>query len=286
MRAPDLTLIQISDTHIQPAGELMHGRIDTLANLAVALDAIAGSGAAVHGLLLTGDLANDGEESAYRRLKTTLDKAAESLGCPVIYAMGNHDDRAAFRAVLVGEPGDGDTTAPYDAVHWLGGLRVVVLDSTAPGRHDGHLDDGQLAWLGAELAAPAPLGTVLVLHHPPLPSPVSTVHLLRLREPERLAEVLAGTDVRMILTGHAHHTGCGALAGIPVWVSPAVAYRVESLSPRERLRGVVGSGITRVDLIDGTFVATAVDLAESPAVYDEDEAAMVRYISDLTPSAG
>jgi hypothetical protein len=98
--------------------------------------------------------------------------------------------------------------------------------------------------------------------------------------------VIAGTDVRIVLTGHAHHTGCGALAGVPVWVAPALAYRVEALPPRDRLRGAVGSGITRVDLIGGTFVATAIDLATAPAVYDEDEDEMVRYIRDHTAQAG
>ena len=234
----------------------------------------------MHGLLLTGDLTDDGSTAAYRRLRSVVEPAAERLGCPVIYAMGNHDERGAFRSVLFG---DTSGIGPYDAVHHIGGLRVIVLDSTTPGRHDGRLERGQLDWLCAELARPAPLGTVLVVHHPPLPSPVPTVHLLRLQDARSLASVIADSDVRIVLTGHAHHTGCGALAGIPVWVAPALAYRVDALPPRDRLRGTVGSGMSRVDLIDGTFVVTAIELATAAAVYEEDEDKMVRYIRDLTP---
>ncbi|KAA2261429.1 metallophosphatase [Solihabitans fulvus] len=283
MTAPDLTLIQLSDSHIVGDDTLMHGAVDTLANLTAALDAVHASGVAVHGLLLSGDLTDNGSPAAYRRLRAVVEPAAARLRCPAIYAMGNHDERSAFRAALLpDDPGDG----PCDTVHRIAGLRIIVLDTTVPGRHDGHLDAEQLDWLRAQLAQSAPLGTVLVLHHPPLPSPVPTVHLLRLKDADRLAAVVAGSDVRLVLSGHAHHTGCGTLAGIPVWVSPALAYRVDTLPPRERLRGVVGSGLTRIDLIDGAFVATAVDLVGAPPVYDRDRDDLVRYVSDRTRELG
>ncbi|WP_409495467.1 metallophosphoesterase family protein [Amycolatopsis sp. cmx-11-12] len=279
MSRPELTLIQLSDPHIvaDPGGRL-HGHVDTLAVLESALDTVTRSGAEVHGLLLTGDLTEDGSPVAYRRLRA----AVERLGVPIVYAMGNHDDRAAFRGELLDEPG----SEPYHAAHEIDGVRIVVLDSTRPGRHDGHLDDDQLEWLRTELVVPAPRGTVLVVHHPPLPSPVPTVHLLRLRDAGRLAECLAGSDVRLVVTGHAHHTGCGALAGIPVWVSPALAYRVEALPPRARLIGSAASGLSRIDLIDGAFVATAVDLGAAAPVYDEDEASRVRWVAEHTAQAG
>ncbi|WP_410656944.1 metallophosphoesterase family protein [Amycolatopsis sp. lyj-112] len=279
MSRPELTLIQLSDPHIvaDPGGRL-HGRVDTLAVLESALDTVTRSGAEVHGLLLTGDLTDDGSPVAYRRLRA----AVERLGVPIVYAMGNHDDRAAFRSELLGKPG----SEPYHATHEIDGVRIVVLDSTRPGRHDGHLDDDQLKWLRTELVKPAPRGTVLVVHHPPLPSPVPTVHLLRLRDAGRLAESLAGSDVRLVVTGHAHHTGCGALAGIPVWVSPALAYRVEALPPRARLVGSAASGLSRIDLIDGAFVATAVDVGAAMPVYDEDEATRVRLVAEHTSQAG
>jgi 3',5'-cyclic-AMP phosphodiesterase len=275
--SPELTLIQFSDTHICPDGELLHGVVDTNATFEAAIGTMLSSGSRVHGLLLTGDLANDGKPEAYRRLATALVPAAEALGADIVYAIGNHDDRAAFRAELLSTS---DGSGPVDSVHWIEGVRVVVLDSSTPGRPEGRLDPGQLDWLRAQLAGPAPRGSILVVHHPPLPSPVASAHLLRLYDAGRLAAVLAGTDVGMIVTGHAHHTGCGALAGIPVWVSPALAYRSDPLPPPNRLRGRVGAGISRIDLIDGVFIATAVDIGDSPVVYDSDKEAMVRHAID------
>lgn len=264
--------MQISDTHLTGDGAPVHGLVDTAAALETALARVTASGAEVDALLFTGDLAQNGEPGAYRRLRALAEPAAAALGATPIYAMGNHDERGAFAAELLGTSGD----RPLDAVHDLGGLRVVVLDSTTPGRHEGRLEDEQLAWLEAELATPAPEGTVVVVHHPPLRSPVPTVDLLRLHDSARLGEALAGSDARIVLTGHAHHTGCGAIGGVPVWISPAIVYRVDPLPPRGRLRATTGAGITRVDLMDGTFVATAIDLAADQAIYEYEEAARVR----------
>ncbi|WP_326836030.1 metallophosphoesterase [Amycolatopsis rhabdoformis] len=274
---PELTLIQLSDTHLCAEGELLHGSVDTFATLETALGTITSSRARVHGLLLTGDLANEGKPEAYRRLASALAPAAAELRAEVVYAMGNHDERAAFRRELRPDsPGDG----PVDSVRWIEGVRVVVLDSSTPARPDGRLEPAQLEWLRDELASPAPRGSLLAVHHPPLPSPVPSAHLLRLQNADDLATALTGTDVRLIVTGHAHHTGCGSLAGIPVWVGPALAYRSDPLPPPGRLRGRVGAGISRIDLIDGAFVATAVEIGAAPVVYDDDKEERVRYALD------
>ncbi|GLZ36511.1 metallophosphoesterase [Actinokineospora sp. NBRC 105648] len=275
---PDLTLVQFTDTHIMPAGKLMHGTVDTSANLAAALDMVVASGTRVDAFLLTGDLTDNGSPEAYRRLAAALHPVAESLGAQVIHAMGNHDERAAFRTELLGEPA-ADTE--YDAVFDVRGLRVVVLDSSEPGKHDGHLSPAQLDWLGKVLTEPAPRGTVVVAHHPPLPSPVPTVHLLRLRQADQLAEVIAGTDVRLVVTGHAHHAGVGAVAGVPVWVGPALAYATVPVPPSGRLQGNAHAAFSRIDVFGDQVVVTAVPVTPAAEVYDVDEAerlAMVRAV--------
>ncbi|WP_261555000.1 metallophosphoesterase [Frankia tisae] len=278
----ELTLIQVSDTHLLPAGQLMHDRVDTFALLETVAATVASSTGPVAGILLTGDLADDGSPASYRRLRQIIDPLAAKLGAPVVYTMGNHDERLAFRAELL-NGADVPADHPCDSIHLVNGLRLVALDSTTPGRHDGWLTDAQLAWLAGVLATPAPRGTLLIVHHPPLPSPVPTVHLLRLAAAQRLADVVAGTDVHMILSGHAHHAGAGALAGIPVWISPALAYDADPLPPDGRLRGLLGGGFSRIDLIDGQFVATAIPLTPAGHVYNNDRAEMVEFIRSVTP---
>ncbi|MEU5851478.1 metallophosphoesterase [Saccharopolyspora shandongensis] len=277
MTRPDLTLIQLSDTHLRPADGLMHGVVDTTANLITAVQVIENSETDVAALLLTGDLADNGAPAAYRRLRGVVEPAARRLGAEVSYAMGNHDERAAFRAELLDDPFG---TGPCDSVFTVDGLRVVALDSSEPGQHDGHLSEAQLDWLADELATTSPRGTVLVSHHPPLPSPVPTVHLLRLRGADRLADVLKGTDVRLIVSGHAHHAGCGALAGIPVWVGPALAYEVAAVPPRGRLRAGADAAFSRIDVFGEQIVATAVPLSTADRVYDVDAAERLRMVHE------
>src|SRR3546814_17269213 len=74
------------------------------------------------------------------------------------------------------------TQEPVTGVWDLGGLRLVALDSTVPGWHHGDVDAAQLAWLRGVLAEPAPLGTLLALHHPPLPTHIPFFDILELRD--------------------------------------------------------------------------------------------------------
>lgn len=166
------------------------------------------------------------------------------------------------------------------------GLRVIGLDSTTPGRHDGRLEPEQLAWLGEQLRRPAERGTLLVLHHPPLPSAIPAAEFLKLQDADRLAEVLAGSDVRMILCGHNHMTAAAALAGIPVWVGPALAYRIDAMAPAGRQQAYAGAGFTRLDVLGETVIATAVDAIPVHRIYDKSETEVQERLSALAADAG
>ena len=124
------------------------------------------------------------------------------------------------------------------AVHDLGGLRLIVLDTTVPGWHHGDLDDAQLEWLRLELATAAPLGTILAMHHPPLPSHIPLFDILELRDQSRLARVVAGTDVRAILAGHLHYSTSGTFAGVPVSVAAATCYTMDLARPAAEVNGM------------------------------------------------
>jgi len=262
---PTHTVIQLSDTHVVPDGELYHGLIDTLGNVGAAFDQIERSGVDVAALVLSGDLVDAGDLPSYRRLRAYVEKRAGALGLPVLYLMGNHDSRGPLREGLLGaEP----TTEPYDYVFWSGDLRIIALDSTEPGEVLGVLSDEQLAWLAAELATPAPAGTILALHHPPVPSPIPLLNSIGLEAPERLGRVIAGTDVKIVICGHAHYASASMLGGVPVWVAGATAYTAHALGPAGGYLAVTGSLFTRIDVFAGQAVATAVPAPGGAPVYE------------------
>jgi 3',5'-cyclic AMP phosphodiesterase CpdA len=211
-------------------------------------------------------------------LRVLVEPFAARLGVPVMYLPGNHDTRPAFRANLLDLEASEDNS---DQVTWCEGLRVIGLDSTAVGGHYGELDDEQLVWLDAELAKPAPFGTVIAFHHPPIPGPIEAINLLGLRDPERLTAVIAARGVKMLLAGHTHHASAGVLGGVPVWVATATAYQVDvPASGTGVLRGIPGSGFTRVDVTEAGAVATHVQVLPSEHhLYDVDLELMRRAIT-------
>ena len=207
---PKHFLLHVSDTHFVGNG-LLYGSVDVEAHLTELLAQFENSYARPEAIVVTGDLADTGDPAAYRRLRGIVEPIALRLGARVIWVMGNHDSRAAVRVCLLDEEPSVD---PIDQVHWLGGLRVISLDTSVPGRHHGELSEQQLAWLGAELATPAPDGTVLAMHHPPVPSVLDLAVLVELQDQHQLAAVIAGSDVRSILAGHLHYATTATFAGV------------------------------------------------------------------------
>ncbi|MGQ4599360.1 metallophosphoesterase [Nocardia sp. R6R-6] len=281
------TIVQLTDTHIRPAGQLVHGMVDTYANLTHVLQQLRASRQRIDALVLSGDLTDTGSPEAYRRLRAAVEPVAEELGAKTVYVMGNHDERTAFATEMLGVAAASvDPDVTHDQVVDVAGVRVIALDSTTPGRHDGRLEERQLDWLADQLRERARHGTLLVLHHPPIRSPIAATEYLRLEQPERLAEVLAGSDVRLIICGHNHLTGAAALAGIPVWIGPALSYRIDPIAPVDRHRGLTGFGYSRIDLLGSTLVATAIEATPAEVVYDRPKQDVLEQLAALAAEAG
>jgi 3',5'-cyclic AMP phosphodiesterase CpdA len=236
---PTHAVAHISDPHLLAGGALQYGHVDTEARLSAALARLGRLDPAPQALVFTGDLADKAEPKAYLRLRELVEPVAESLGAQVIWVMGNHDERAAYARHLFDSDPESDSDATQDRVHDVAGLRVISLDTSVPGWHHGELTDQQLAWLGEVLSSPAPHGTVLAVHHPPIPVPMMRIaEIIELKDQQRLADVVRGSDVRAIIGGHFHFTSHSMFAGIPVSVASATCYTSE-LAPDDRLLSAV-----------------------------------------------
>ena len=274
------TILHLSDTHLLAGNPPLGGRFDTAGNLARTLAAAEATGIRPDAIVFTGDLTDLGEPEAYEALREAVAPVAERLGAPVVWVAGNHDERPAMRAALLGmEPSEEPVTDVWD----LGGLRLVALDSSVPGWHHGDLGADQLEWLRRELATPAPLGTILALHHPPLPSHVPLFDILELRDQGRLAEVIAGTDVRAILAGHLHYSTSGTFAGVPVSVAAATCYTMNLARPPAEVNGMdAGQSFHLVHVYDDTITHAVVPVTDAPTA-DVFSAEWVERMSRLSP---
>ncbi|TAJ47138.1 MAG: phosphodiesterase [Herbiconiux sp.] len=264
------TIIHISDTHFLADRKPLYGAVDTDATLTRALRQLEASGIRPEALVFTGDIADLGESDAYQRIRGIVEPAAERLGARVLWVMGNHDDRSRLREQLLDEPA---ATSPVVASIRLGGLRVIALDSSVPGFHHGELSSEQLQWLRAELAVPAPEGTIVALHHPPIPTSIPLMPVLELQRQHELEAVIEGTDVRAILGGHLHYSTNSMFAGVPVSVAAATCYTMDATAPRGELRGLGGGqSFTIVQVYGDRIVHSIVPIGDFPQVSGFDKA--------------
>ena len=145
-------------------------------------------------VLLTGDLVHD-DAAGYEALRERFADA----GAPVHCLPGNHDDPAEVAGALDGPPFVHDFARRYG--QWV----VVMLDSSVPGNHHGHLDATELARLDAALAAQPDAHALVCLHHHPVPHGSRWLDELMLDNAAEFFGVLARhPNVRGIAWGHTH----------------------------------------------------------------------------------
>lgn len=256
------TIIHVSDPHFLAEGARLGGRYDVETTFARTLDAIRAVHPSPAAIVITGDLTDLGEPDAYRRLRAAVEPVADELGAPIVWVAGNHDERPALRAGLLDAP---PTEEPVTGVWDLDGLRLVALDTSVPGWHHGDLDGAQLAWLESVLATPAPHGTLLAMHHPPLPSHLPLFDILELRHQDELAAVIRGSDVRGILAGHLHYSASGTFAGVPVSVSSATCYTMNVARPAAEVNGMdAAQAFQLVHVYPQSITHTVVPVTDAP----------------------
>ncbi|MFF8291606.1 phosphodiesterase [Streptomyces sp. NPDC016309] len=204
-------LAHLSDLHLDGTEESAERTRRAVAHL-------TGLPGRVDAVLITGDITEHGTEAEYRRVREALAPLHERhrvLMCP-----GNHDDREAYRRVLLGGRG----TAPVNEVGVAGGVRVLMCDSSVPGRPEGLLGPETLAWLDGTLAAAPERPAFVALHHPPVDLGLPYIDRIGLRDPEDLEQVLARhPQVAAVLCGHAHTAAATTFAGRPLVCAPGIA---------------------------------------------------------------
>jgi len=261
---PLFTIAHLSDVHLLGHGAKQYGVVVPESGLVLALERLSRLDPVPQALVFTGDLADKAQPEAYARLRALVEPAAAAMGAEVVWVIGNHDERAPYARGLF----DSDDDGPQDRVHDLGGLRIVALDTSVPEYHHGDLTDDQLDWLRDVLSTRTEHGTILAMHHPPIPVPtLEPAAIIELLDQDRLAAVIEGSDVRQILGGHFHYTSHSTFAGIPVSVASASCYTTDPAPVDRVVSGVDGhQAFNTVHIYDDRVVHTVIPIPEAPEV--------------------
>ncbi len=256
-----LTFAHLSDSHIRPIGQT-YNTLDSAARFAQTLAAVAQLETPPQFMLLTGDLIDQIEcDISYARFKALL----AQVHVPLIYALGNHDDRPSFRRAFGAQLADflaikgNDGDAPCYGVQHIGDVRVIVLDTHVPGFTYGELDARQLVWLDAQLSAAHAGRTLIALHHSPLPIPTTRFQKHQLRNADALARVIAphAHEICGMLHGHIHYANSGLFAGVYCSSAPGIAMGIAP-DAQQGLRLTDTCGYNLCHLFDRQLIVNSV----------------------------
>lgn len=246
-----LTIVHVSDVHATE-DRALYGSIDGIDRLARLGQYLAEVGVTPEAIIVSGDLAERQNPGIYPALRDAFARLEQQAGAPVLTVLGNHDDPIASRVLR------GHETSHVRCV-MLSGLRVLLLDS-----HTRDLGVPQREWLRTQLAAPAPLGTVIAVHHAPLGSPMPSLARAGLADASEFLDIVEGSDVRLVLAGHFHHALSATVRGVPISVGPSLSYHQVMDAGPEYVSGHDLPMFSLVHLLPGGVSTTAVAL-QTPA---------------------
>jgi len=203
------TLIQISDCHFSrdPAATYRGENADhNLARLQAAIEAMAPDG-----LVLSGDVSEDGSIESYKRVAEQV-RAWAPLRA---WLPGNHDKKDAMAKVLCRPDFDAGPVLDW------GGWRIVLLDSAFGDRGDGIVDEARLAPLTSVKTDGCNRPALAFIHHQPMPVNAPWIDKYGLGQSELLWQNLADTRVKALGFGHIHQAFIGERDGIVCLSAPS-----------------------------------------------------------------
>lgn len=218
-------LVQLTDTHVREPGRLAYGRIDTAPYLRRAVASVRALRQRPDAVVVTGDLTDFGRSAEYAHLCALLEPLA---GLPVYLLPGNHDDRDALRCAF---PGHRYLGAPGGFIHYsvpVGGLQLIALDTSTPGKPHGELCPARLEWLAEELDRCTARPVVVAMHHPPFRTLIGHMDRIGLLEgaPALEALIRRHPNVERLICGHLHRAIEVRFGGSIACTAPGPAHQV------------------------------------------------------------
>ncbi len=215
-------IAQISDLHIKAPGTLAYGRVDTARALERCVATLNQFTPKPDLVVISGDLVDTPRAEEYAHLKRLL----AQLNIAFAGIPGNHDQRDMMRATL--PQNYAFPSGPLNQHLEIGGLDLVLLDSSVSGKPHGELDAPTLRWLEATLASAPDRPALLFLHHPPFQAGIRHMDRQNLQNAGELANVVKRHPrVQLIATGHVHRATLTMFAGVPTAICPAPNHAVD-----------------------------------------------------------
>lgn len=240
-----ILLVQITDCHLLADAHAELRGVLPEHTLAQVCAQIARDGHQPDVLLVTGDIAHDGSEAAYRRFADRVQAMA-----PVIRVLpGNKDDGAQLRASL-----SDWTPSVTDVGNW----RIVTLDSTIAGQGGGRLSGIEFAKLDAAVADAGERHILVALHHNPVQTDPTFDDRMMLGNARILLQHLtAWRQARVLMWGHVHQAFDCRLDNMRMLTTPATSFQF-AIRDGQVVQDAQPPGYRWLKLYDDGSIATSV----------------------------
>lgn len=215
-----MKILQLTDLHVNRDGRHAFLRADSLGDLRRTVDYLRTVELQADMAIVTGDVSTDGDRGAYELVRQELSR----LGCPVWVLPGNHDQKAAMKAVFGAECHTARDGVPGLCID-MEEVRLLLLDSAEEEVSAGGLHEEQLAWLAAQLNVPQDRPVMLWMHHFPFRSGYRGMDHPFAGE-EALLKLLQGRNA-YVCSGHLHAGVVRRQGSVTMMTAPAVSMLME-----------------------------------------------------------
>lgn len=219
-----MLIAQISDLHVSTA-DPDHKLVDTSETLRRVIDVLNTMRPRPDCVIATGDLVDHGTDVEYRILFSIL----ERLELPLYLLPGNHDNAPLLRMHLhMHGMLRADEAGHLGTVIDTHDVRLVLVDTTDPTRHDGVFPEARAAWLDRVLQADT-RPTLVAMHHPPFATGIWWMDVMGIERGGRTrfeSVVRKHPHVRQIVSGHVHRSIARTWGVTMLTVCPSTAHQV------------------------------------------------------------
>ena len=215
-------LVQITDTHILPPGEVLYGEVDTALHLRKTVSRIQRFRPLPDLVMVTGDLAEKGDEDGYRHFMELL----SPLEMPVYVVPGNHDNPALMSRVFADTTYFPATASPFQYAIEDFPVRILALNSRSEGSELPTFNSQRLQWLKDQLER-SDKPTLIALHHPPMKTGIELIDMGGTAWFQDLKSLLNKHEqVKLVICGHCHTDLCGRIGQVPVYMAQATSHQL------------------------------------------------------------
>lgn len=215
-------LVQITDCHIHNDCNRLLSGVNTYDSLVQVIDALQGGKQPIDIALVTGDLAHEGDERAYRLLLTQL----ERLPVPFFWLPGNHDHVAPM---TTSTSHDRLTTKRIILQNW----QILLLDSHIENEVSGMISQSELTWLATALLEYPDKYSAIFVHHPLLPVGCDWLDPQRIANAEQLLTLFDNTpNLRVVSNGHVHQESAVERLHYQLFSTPSTCIQFKRNSAR------------------------------------------------------